>query len=78
MCGIGIFLNANGDRFEGMFVNDRLEGPASTYSYDPSTGREVAKHYMYTAGGKDKELTTPFVPKVIDLPADHLGLMTVE
>lgn len=73
MCGIGIYINSNGDRFEGMFVNNRLEGPASAYSYDPFTGKEEAKHHMYSAGAKDKELAIPFVPKVIDLPVDHLG-----
>lgn len=72
-CGIGVYVLANGDRHEGMFVNNKLEGPASSYSYDPTTGKEEAKHCVYSAGMKDKEITTPFVPKVIDLPADHLG-----
>lgn len=73
MCGIGVYMHANGDRFEGMFVGNKLDGPGSMYTYDPTTGQEEAKHAMFTAGLRQKELSTPFVPKVIDLPVDHLA-----
>ena len=73
MCGIGVYLQANGDRYEGMFLGNRPDGPGSMYTYDPLTGQEEAKHAMFSVGMKGKELTAPFVPKVIDLPQDHLA-----
>jgi hypothetical protein len=103
MCGIGIYLHANGDRYEGMFVGRRryivhlicffshtyitytyhrcatwhagnkLDGPGSMYTYDAASGREEARHAVFSAGMKGKELAAPFVPKVIDLPENHLA-----
>ena len=54
-------------------LGNKLDGPGSMYSYDASTGKEEAKHALFTSGLKGKELSTPFVPKVIDLPENHLA-----
>jgi len=68
MCGVGIYCHPNGDRFEGMFFNNRPDGPGSFYELDHYTGNATGSHAVWQAGRKIKDSNFPFVPTSADLP----------
>eukprot|EP00601_Ochromonadales_sp_CCMP2298_P009776 CAMPEP_0173269114 /NCGR_PEP_ID=MMETSP1142-20121109/30703_1 /TAXON_ID=483371 /ORGANISM="non described non described, Strain CCMP2298" /LENGTH=873 /DNA_ID=CAMNT_0014205433 /DNA_START=275 /DNA_END=2895 /DNA_ORIENTATION=- len=68
MCGVGIYCHPNGDRFEGMFFNNRPDGPGSFYELDHYTGNSTGSHAIWQAGRKVKDSNFPFVPTSADLP----------
>jgi hypothetical protein len=70
MAGLGIYCHPNGDRFEGLFYNNKLDGPGSYYQKDPATGKIIPVHALWQKGKKVKELDIAFVPKSVDLPDD--------
>jgi hypothetical protein len=81
MCGVGVLSCPNGERYEGMFFGNKLNGPGSHYkpvmtstkagpdgsSATPGT-IVVATHANYINGKAEKELNTRFIPKPVDMP----------
>lgn len=70
MSGIGVYVHPNGDRFEGMFLNNKPDGPGSFYERDIYTGNWSGHHALWQAGRKVKEVNATFCPTIADLPDD--------
>ena len=65
--GVGVYSYPNGDRFEGMFFNDKPDGEGSYYARNQD-GTWTAQHHQWQAGRKMKETGIPFVPLKADMP----------
>lgn len=70
MTGVGINCLPNGDRFEGMFINNKPDGPGSYYERDQYTGNYSGQHAIFQLGRKIKDQNIPFTPTLADLPDD--------
>lgn len=78
MTGVGINCLSNGDRFEGMFINNKPDGPGSYYERDPYTGNFTGQHAIFQLGRKIKDSNIPFTPTAVDLPDDTNKHLFVE
>ncbi len=69
MDGLGIYKHPDGDRYEGLFYNNKPEGTGSFYKINIHNNLvSSSTHGLWQAGRCVKELATPFIPSVADLP----------
>jgi hypothetical protein len=62
MSGLGYYSFPNGERYEGMYFNNKFEGPGSYYR----TSGPI--HAIWSKGVVQQEMRTPFVPLSVDIP----------
>ena len=69
MCGVGIYIHPNGDRFEGMFFENKPEGPGTHYEMGADLDTLSAVHSLYESGIPVKRLSGTFEANPQDLPS---------
>lgn len=78
MSGIGIYVQPNGDLFEGHFYNNKPDGPGSRYTFDASTKEySTGTHAVWDKGRISKETSESFIAAQDDLPIIQSSIVNV-